>query len=114
MGEILAAANGKQAEQNFTDKKEVVFSCRAPQAATKYSEPQAILLVQKDIAKREIRVIGEDGNVRVCKVDRLPSTQYANELYATLKAAKDSETVVCFMAAGGFSPDKWFYDICKG
>lgn len=90
------------------------FKCLVPDAAMKYSEPQAIVAIHYNNATREIRVVGDDTNVRVCKIDRLPSIEFARELYSTLKACKESGEIICFQAAGGFSPNKWFCDIVKG
>lgn len=90
------------------------FKCLVPDAAMKYSEPQKIVAIHYNNTTREIRVVGEDTNVRVCKIDRLPSIEFARELYATLKVCKESGEIICFQAAGGFSPNKWFCDIVKG
>jgi len=92
----------------------VAFKCLTPDAAMKYSEPQCIVAIHYNDKTREIRVVGEDTNVRVCKIDRLPSIEFARELYATLKACKESGKIICFQAAGGFSPNKWFCGIVKG
>lgn len=91
-----------------------VFKCIDQSAPMKYSEPQKIVAIHYSDTTREIRVVGEDTNVRVCKIDRLPSIEFARELYSTLKTVKNAQVDICFMAAGNFSPDKWFCDIVKG
>lgn len=90
-----------------------IFKCLDQNAEMKYSEPQQIVAVQYNDTTREIRVVGSDTNVRVCKIDRLPSIEFARELFVTLKAVKNAQTDVCFQAAGNFSPNKWFCDIVK-
>lgn len=90
-----------------------VFKCLDQNAEMKYSEPQQIVAVQYNETTREIRVVGSDTNVRVCKIDRLPSIEFARELFTTLKTVKNAQTDICFQAAGNFSPDKWFCDIVK-
>ena len=58
---------------------------------------------------REILALGEDGRVRRCKIDRMPSLQDARNLWQQLVIAHNNDRPVQFVAAGGFSPDSWFY-----
>jgi hypothetical protein len=90
------------------------FKCANPDASMKYSEPVRILAVHYNKDTREIRAVGDDTNVRVCKIDRLDSIDVARELYATVKAIRDAGTIISFQTAGGFSPDRWFMDVVKG
>ena len=104
MGAILGA---------YGDKKEVVtpvFQTAAPNAAIRYSEPMYIVAVHYDKTTNEIRAVGEDANVRVCKVGRMDINE-ARKLWTRLQEAKASSTEIKFCAAGGFSPNKWFFDI---
>lgn len=87
------------------------FKVTNERAAIRLSEPMQIVAVHYNEASREIRVVGEDANVRVCKIDRLTSINAARELWKALIEAKNSTREVQFKAAGGFSPDRWFFDI---
>lgn len=74
----------------------------------------AIFNADEDV--REIRVFCEDGNMRRCKVDRMlgadgkPDIEVARALWRKLTKIGTTKTVV-FVAAGGFNPDMWFYDV---
>ncbi len=104
MGAQLAQYNGKVAVPQS------VFSVTNTKAAIKYSEPMQIVALHYDEATKEIRAVGEDTNVRVCKIARM-DINHARELWTNLKEIKNSAREIQFMAAGGFSPDKWFYDV---
>lgn len=84
-----------------------------PAAAMKYSEPQKIVGLFFNSQTAELKAVGEDGNVRVCKTN-LMEAEAVGELMKKLKAVRDEGGVICFEAAGGFSPDKWFCDIVSG
>lgn len=104
IGAILAGYNSKPAAPAFTVTNE--------KAAVRLSDPMQIVAVHYDELTREIRVVGEDANVRVCKIERLKGgLDQARKLWVDLIEAKNSTREIQFMAAGGFSPDKWFYDI---
>jgi site-specific recombinase XerC len=105
MGATLAQYNDRKAVV-----QQSVFSVTNTKAAVRYSEPMQIVAMHYDTDTREIRVVGEDGNVRTCKIARM-DLNHARELWTNLKEIKNSAREIQFMAAGGFSPDKWFYDV---
>jgi len=80
-------------------------------APDKYSQPTTIALLQYFEEYREIRVVGADGNIRKCKIDRLPSIEDARDLLRRLKVAGAEKKAVVFIAAGDYSPNAWFYNI---
>lgn len=91
----------------------VPFSTSTPEAAVKHSEPCTIVACHFNEATREIRAVGDDTNVRICKIDRLQSIEHARTLWKILQGATNEGTLITFMAAGGFNPDRWFFDISK-
>jgi len=91
--------------------KAVPFSTSTPNADIKKSEATTIVSIHYNATTREIRAVGDDGNVRICKVDRLPSIEHGRTLWKILVGAKNEGTIIQFMAAGGFNPNRWFYDI---
>jgi hypothetical protein len=95
-----------------TDTKPV-FSCKNPAAALKYSDPVKVVALFFNPKTNEIKAVGDDGNVRVCRADRLSSPAEAQRLMKTLKAVQKEAGIIRFETAGGFSPDKWFKDIVK-
>jgi len=103
MGAILSQYNSKPAAQT-------VFSVTNTTAATRYSAPMQIVAVHYNQETQEMRVVGEDTNVRVCKVARM-DINMARELWKKVVEAKNSTREVQFMAAGGFDPNRWFFDI---
>lgn len=64
---------------------------------------------QWDEKNRHINVFGEDGHLRVCKVDRLDNIEVARKLWKDINEAGQQGVPVRFVAAGGFDPNKWFY-----
>ena len=64
-----------------------------------------------DEVTKSIKVVGSDGNLRECRTERLPSLEHGRLLWKKLAKAGKEKATVQFVAAGGFSPDKWFYDI---
>ena len=79
--------------------------------ATTISAPTQILALNWAEGQRQIQVVCTDGNIRKCNVDRLPNLNVARNLWDKLVKAQKGEDVIHFMAAGGFSPDRWFYTI---
>jgi hypothetical protein len=75
------------------------------------SAPVTISAIHYDEANKAIRVFGSDGNLRTCLVSRLASIEDGRALWTRLQSAGKAHTEVQFVAAGGFSPDRWFYDI---
>jgi len=62
-----------------------------------------------DDATKSIKVFCSDGNLRECRVNRLPSVEHGRVLWRQLQGLGKAKALVKFTAAGGFSPDKWFY-----
>jgi hypothetical protein len=86
------------------------FVTARPGAADRLSSPTTMMAATFDEKTREIRVFCQDGHTRRCKVDRLPNINVARGLWKKLTKIGGSKPVV-FVAAGGFSPDVWFYDV---
>jgi len=103
MSAMLVEANSR--------RMDVVFATATPSAEVKKSKATLIMSIHYNDTTREIRAVGADGNVRVCKVDRLQSIEHGRTLWKILVGAKNEGTPIQFMAAGGFNPDRWFYDI---
>jgi hypothetical protein len=89
----------------------VGFDVKNPKAAINKSAPTKVLMIQFKEETRSLRIMCEDGNIREMRVDRAPSLEYAREVLDRLKKAYKNKTPVVFMAAGGFSADKWFFNI---
>lgn len=86
------------------------FVTARPGAADRLSSPTTMMAATFDEKTREIRVFCQDGHTRRCKVDRLPSINVARNLWKKLTKIGGTKPVV-FVAAGGFSPDVWFYEV---
>jgi len=87
------------------------FRVRAQNVADKVSEPTTILAMHFDETLRQIRVFCADGQTRKCNVDRLPNIETGRALWVLLQTIGKKQTPVKFKAAGGFSPDVWFYTV---
>ena len=81
------------------------------QVADRISAPTTLNSMYFDQTKRQIIVICNDGKTRKCNVDRLPSRDVANALYKKLQQVGKKQEAVSFVAAGGYSPDTWFYAV---
>jgi hypothetical protein len=81
--------------------------------ADRYSANVTIQAIHYDEAAKAIRVFGSDGMLRTCLINRLASIEDGRALWKALQQAGKEQTEVCFIAAGGFSPDRWFYDIVE-
>jgi len=79
--------------------------------ADKTSAPVVVSAIHFDEKIRQIQVFCSDGNVRKCNVDRLPTIETGRMLWKLLQTVGKKQTTVVFKAAGGFSPDTWFYTI---
>jgi hypothetical protein len=79
--------------------------------ADRYSANVMIKALHYDESAKAIRVFCSDGMTRTCLVNRLASIEDGRTLWKALKEAGQNNEEVCFIAAGGFSPDRWFYDI---
>jgi len=75
------------------------------------SAPVKIEAMHYDEATKSIKVFCSDGNLRECRVNRLPSVGHGRALWRKMQAFGKAQQEVCFTAAGGFSPDKWFYTV---
>ena len=64
-----------------------------------------------DEKSKSIKVFCSDGQLRECRVERLPSMETGRQLWRKLQEIGKNGTEVAFVAAGGFSPDKWFYTV---
>jgi hypothetical protein len=80
-------------------------------APDRYSANVLIQAMHYDEPNKAIRVFCSDGLTRTCLVGRLADINDGRALWKALQAAGANKEEVCFIAAGGFSPDKWFYDI---
>lgn len=81
------------------------------QVADKLSDKVTVVAIHFDEKTREMRAFGSDGMTRKCKVDRLPSLAEGRALWKKLQRVGKTQELVSFVAAGGFSPDVWFYDV---
>ena len=77
--------------------------------ADRRSGPVKMAAAHWDEKNRHINVFGEDGHLRVCKVDRLESIEKARMLWKDINEAGRNGVTIRFVAAGGFDPNKWFY-----
>lgn len=73
------------------------------------SAPVKIEAMHFDDSTKSIKVFCSDGCLRECRINRLPSVEHGRALWRKLQAFGKAQQEVCFTAAGGFSPDKWFY-----
>jgi hypothetical protein len=64
-----------------------------------------------DEATQSINVYCADGKLRTCRLDRLPNLEAGRALWAAIQTAGKAKKPVTFVAAGGFTPDRWFYTI---
>jgi hypothetical protein len=93
-----------------TEDYQTVFRVRR-HVKDRVSQPVALQALHFDKKDREIRVFGADGLTRKCKVDRLPSLDDARALWTKLQEVGKAGKEIQFVAAGGYSPDSWFYTI---
>ena len=79
---------------------------------TRFSEVVKLKGLHYDENRREIRAFGSDGKLRVCQVARLTGeAEQARVLWKKLSEAGRGKKDIQFMAAGGFNPNQWFFDI---
>jgi hypothetical protein len=79
--------------------------------ADSVSAPTVLMAVHYDKNTKTIRVMSEDGKVRECRVDRLINVDAGRALWTKLASKGKEGSEVTFVAAGGFSADRWFYDV---
>lgn len=91
-----------QAQALFQSKREV---------KDRVSRVVNVMAIHYDQPTRTIRVFCNDGNVRVCRIDKLTDVNHGRQMWKHLEQCIENKWPVVFKAAGGFSPDKWFYDV---
>ena len=79
--------------------------------ADRHSKAVTMMACHYDDKSKSIRVFCSDGYTRQCNIDRLPSIEVGRALWKTLQEYGKNGLSVQFVAAGGFSPDRWFYDV---
>jgi len=104
VGEAVSFTTGatKSAPTSFTTSR---------QGADRVSAMVLLETIHYDKANNTIKAFCSDGNLRECRISRLPSVEAGRELWKMLMAAGAAKEEIRFVAAGGFSPDKWFYDV---
>ena len=75
------------------------------------SKAVTIEAMHYDEATKSIKVFCSDGNLRECRTARLPDLEVGRQLWRKLQKAGKEKQEVSFVAAGGLSPDKWFYSV---
>jgi len=93
-------ATKKIAAPVFTTKRVV---------ADRMSAPVVIKALHFDTATRSIKAFCDDGFTRECRVDRLTDIETGRKLWVMLEQITKDGKTIRFQAAGGFSPDRWFY-----
>jgi len=90
----------------------VSFRVARPSAAVRSSSAVRVLSLSHapGAGGGSLSVACSDGVSRVCRLDRLPSLEVGRALWRRLQAAGSAGSLVSFSAAGGFSPDRWFFD----
>ena len=79
--------------------------------ADRMSDAVTMLDARYEEETQTIKIFSSDGKLRECRVERLPSKDHAKALWKAIQTAGKAKTPVKFVAAGGFSPDRWFYNI---
>jgi hypothetical protein len=75
----------------------------------KRSAPVLLEAMHFDKKTQSIKAFCSDGNLRECRVERLPSIEAGRALWRQLADMGNKKEPITFIAAGGFSADKWFY-----
>jgi hypothetical protein len=93
------------------------FLTNSPAEADRESLPVTIAQPMVDAARGAFVIKCSDrdnsgrNRVRTCLYHRLPSEAAIKALEKKLQSAFDKGTPVTFVAAGGNSPDVWFYNV---
>ena len=95
-------ATKKIAAPLFTTKRVV---------ADRLSAGTTVKAMHFDETTRSIKVFCADGYTRECRVDRLSSVEHGRKLWTLMEEATKSGQALRFKSAGGFDPNKWFYDV---
>ncbi len=94
-------------------KATVAFSTYNPLSEDRKSLPVQITELVFNEKTRSIQVTCSDNKLRQCRIDRLVDDAAVKSLSKRLQSAYDKGANVCFLAAGGFSPEVWFYNIVE-
>jgi hypothetical protein len=99
---------------NFTAPKQVNKAFNTVRTAgDRVSAKVTLQAMHFDETTKSIKVFCSDGNLRECRIERLPTKAQGQKLWRDLQQAGKDKKEVHFKAAGGFSPDKWFYGITE-
>jgi len=85
----------------------IAFRTATPTITDRTSAAVTIESIYFDKKMNAIIVQCSDKRTRVCKIDRMESIEAARALWVQLKDSLGWSAK--FTAAGGFSPDNWFY-----
>jgi len=102
VGQAVEFGNKKEATVAFTTSRS---------GKDRVSAPVTLEAMHFDDTTKSIKVFCSDGNLRECRVERLPSIEVGRKLWTKLQQIGEAKREVTFIAAGGFSPDKWFYTV---
>ena len=80
-------------------------------APDRSSKPVKLVGLSYDKATKEIKAVGSDSKIRICKVNRLTNIEDGRQLWKDLVQYGNDGMTFQFVSAGGFSPDSWFYKI---
>ena len=80
-------------------------------APDRLSKPVKLVGLSYDKATKEIKAIGDDNKIRICKIARLANIEDGRQLWKDLVQYGNDGMTFQFVSAGGFSPDSWFYRI---
>ena len=95
--------------ESLTSKQQAFTTKRT--GADRTSAVVNLKAMHYDEATKSIKVFCDDGKMRECRVARLTNEDAGRVLWKTLQQCGKDGIGVKFVAAGGFSPDRWFYDV---
>jgi hypothetical protein len=101
-GAVLSIPAASPYQEGFRVRKQI---------EDRMSDPVVLKAIHFDQKTREIRAFGSDGMTRKCKVDRLPSLEEGRALFRKLQELGKAQKKFQFIAAGGYSPNVWFYTV---
>ena len=88
-----------------------LFTTKRTNVKDRTSRTVKVLAIHFDHATQSMRVFCNDGYTRECRIDRLTDREHGRRMWVHLKECINKGYDIMFVAAGGFSPDKWFYDM---
>ena len=94
-------------------KIEVAFSTNNPLGEDRKSLPVTIVELSFNETTRSIEATGSDNRKRQARIDRFNNEADVKSLTKRLQKAYDTQTKVCFIAAGGNDCNVWFYNIVE-